>query len=210
MRPWTNLERKHSDARRGYTLVEVMVVVAIITILAVLVAGVVMKAVEAMRTTNTQTVMHLAESSLNQQLKEIVDRAQKSGKEVQEMKNLIRQAFPPTFKEINDIAEFDRVNGTRITHPPYLNFIRSNANLLASLSEKERNSALLRLILEKGPYSRAEVDQFPKGTLVDVRGVGILIDSWGDPIQFKLTLAAGNSYQRPVFEVLSDNAVASK
>ena len=66
-----------SRCRRGFTLVELMVVVAIMAILAALVAGVVIKATEAQRNSNTMTTMEVIKSSLSKQLQAVIDDGKK-------------------------------------------------------------------------------------------------------------------------------------
>jgi len=66
-----------SQRRRGFTLVELMVVVAIMAILAALVAGVVVKAMEAQRNSNTMTTMEVIKSSLSKQLQAVIDDGKK-------------------------------------------------------------------------------------------------------------------------------------
>ena len=57
--------------RQAFSLVELMVVTVIVVILAGLVAGVVVKAIDASRTTATLTTMEIIKSGLSKQLQEI-------------------------------------------------------------------------------------------------------------------------------------------
>ena len=40
----------------------------------------------------------------------------------------------------------------------------------------------LRMILDKGPKSKIDTDQLPKGALGLINGVNAILDAWGDPI----------------------------
>jgi prepilin-type N-terminal cleavage/methylation domain-containing protein len=65
------------NIRNAFTLVELMVVVAIMAILGALVAGVVVKAIEAQKNSNTMTTMELIKSSLSKQLQAVIDDGKK-------------------------------------------------------------------------------------------------------------------------------------
>ena len=76
-----------------------MVVVVIIVILAGLVAGVVVKAIDASRTTTSLTTMEVIQSGLSRQLQQVIDGAKKGGKSPEEIYSVVRQAFPSSLSE---------------------------------------------------------------------------------------------------------------
>lgn len=95
------VDRK-SLSRRGFTLVELMVVVAIMAVLAALVAGVVVKAIEAQRNSNTMTTMEVIKSSLSKQLQAVMEDARKkeaaSGGALNSA-DLVNKVFPQKVKD---------------------------------------------------------------------------------------------------------------
>ena len=139
-----------------------MVVVAVIVILAGLVAGVVVKAIDASRTSTSLTTMEVIQSGLTRQLQQVIDGAKKGGKSPEEIYAIVRQAFPMNLNEA-------RVGVQNLTtpYPPYQKSIGAAHQALDGQAQK---SALLRLVLEKGPFSKVETDQLPKGALGQAGG----------------------------------------
>src|SRR5262245_56817346 len=62
-------------ARSGFTLLEILVVIAIIGVLASLVTGAVMIAISGQRHSNTETLMRTLDKVLTQQVKAVIDKA---------------------------------------------------------------------------------------------------------------------------------------
>lgn len=73
----TRIVKVHANKRNAFTLVELMVVVAIMAVLGALVAGVVVKAIEAQKNSNTKTTMEVIKSALSKQLQAVIDDGKK-------------------------------------------------------------------------------------------------------------------------------------
>ncbi len=184
--------------RKGFSLTELMVVVAVIVILAGLVAGVVVKAIDASRTSTSLTTMEVIQSGLTRQLQQVIDGAKKGGRSPEEIYAVVRQAFPMNLNEA-------RVGVQNLTtpYPPYQKSIGAAHQALDGQAQK---SALLRLVLEKGPFSKVETDQLPKGALGQAGGVDIIRDAWGDPIGLEVQYQGTNATNtKPKFILSSPN-----
>lgn len=184
--------------RKGFSLTELMVVVAVIVILAGLVAGVVVKALDASRTSTSLTTMEVIQSGLTRQLQQVIDGAKKGGRSPEEIYAVVRQAFPMNLNEA-------RVGVQNLTtpYPPYQKSIGAAHQALDGQAQK---SALLRLVLEKGPFSKVETDQLPKGALGQAGGVDIIRDAWGDPIGLEVQYQGTNATNtKPKFILSSPN-----
>jgi len=184
--------------RKGFSLTELMVVVAVIVILAGLVAGVVVKAIDASRTSTSLTTMEVIQSGLTRQLQQVIDGAKKGGRSPEEIYAVVRQAFPMNLNEA-------RVGVQNLTtpYPPYQKSIGAAHKALDGQAQK---SALLRLVLEKGPFSKVETDQLPKGALGQAGGIDIIRDAWGDPIGLEVQYQGTNATNtKPKFILSSPN-----
>lgn len=184
--------------RKGFSLTELMVVVAVIVILAGLVAGVVVKAIDASRTSTSLTTMEVIQSGLTRQLQQVIDGAKKGGRSPEEIYAVVRQAFPMNLNEA-------RVGVQNLTtpYPPYQKSIGAAHQALDGQAQK---SALLRLVLEKGPFSKVETDQLPKGALGQAGGIDIIRDAWGDPIGLEVQYQGTNATNtKPKFILSSPN-----
>ncbi len=184
--------------RKGFSLTELMVVVAVIVILAGLVAGVVVKAIDASRTSTSLTTMEVIQSGLTRQLQQVIDGAKKGGRSPEEIYAVVRQAFPMNLNEARV-----GVQNLSTPYPPYQKSIGAAHQALDGQAQK---SALLRLVLEKGPFSKVETDQLPKGALGQAGGVDIIRDAWGDPIGLEVQYQGTNATNsKPKFILSSPN-----
>lgn len=171
MRAINPISRPRVEIRRGFTLVELMVVVAIMAVLAALVAGVVMKATEAQRNSNTLTTMEVIKSSLSKQLQAVIDDGKdKERKGTGTISQTVSAAFPSSL--------------AAATTP---NYAKYKANPLTNPAGVDPNAYLLRMILEAGPFGKLETDMLPKGAVSPDKP--ILLDAWGDPISLQITTA---------------------
>lgn len=189
---------KKRPERKGFSLTELLVVVAVIVILAGLVAGVVVKAIDASRTSTSLTTMEVIQSGLTRQLQQVIDGAKKGGKSPEEIYAVVRQAFPMNLNEA-------RVGVQNLTnpYPPYQKSIGPEHQALDGQAQK---SALLRLVLDKGPFSKVETDQLPKGALGQAGSVDIIRDAWGDPIGLDVQYPGTNATNiKPKFILSSPN-----
>ncbi len=198
MRTGTASHFTNNYSRQAFSLTELMVVVAVIVILAGLVAGVVVKAIDASRTSTSFTTMEVIQSGLTRQLQQVIDGAKKGGRSPEEIYAVVRQAFPMNLNEA-------RVGVQNLTtpYPPYQKSIGSAHQALDGQAQK---SALLRLVLEKGPFSKVETDQLPKGALGQAGSVDIIRDAWGDPIGLEVQYQGTNTTNtKPKFILSSPN-----
>ena len=176
--------------RSAFTLVELMVVVAIMAVLGALVAGVVVKAIEAQKNSNTKTTMEVIKSALSKQLQAVIDDGKdKERKGTSTVTNTVNAAFP-TVADLNA----DPTNHSNLTNN-YQKYAKSNKQ--NSISAE---SYLVRMILDAGPFSKLETDMLPKGALATDQPV--ILDAWGDPIKLTITRPGGIKIK---FELKSEN-----
>ena len=175
----------HASKRSAFTLVELMVVVAIMAVLGALVAGVVVKAIEAQKNSNTKTTMEVIKSALSKQLQAVIDDGKdKERKGTSTITNTVNAAFP--------IAA-DLANPATLSKN-YQKFM--SANTMGAINPE---AYLVRMILDGGPFSKLETDMLPKGALATDKPV--ILDAWGDPI--KLTISKSGT--KIIFKLTSDN-----
>jgi len=206
-------EKQSITRRQAFSLVELMVVMVIIGILGALIAGVVVKAVSAQRTSTTLTTMEVIKSALSRQLQEISDAARKAGKSKGQIYSLVRQAFPDS---LNTGRSFVNIDGEMIfvsVYPAYNNLIAANSGQLATMVDdksstmvEKKSSFLLRMILDKGPKSKIDTDQLPKGALGLINGVNAVLDAWGDPIGVSILIDLNDPNLKVDFRLSSPNA----
>ena len=194
--------------RQAFSLVELMVVTVIVVILAGLVAGVVVKAIDASRTTATLTTMEILKSGLSKQLQEIGEQSRKAGKSTADIYKDIRAAFPSTLDIVGGSEPPVSIEGTPTTATALPAYVRQKNTIAPSiyttLAADEKSSILLRLILDKGPKSKVEVDQLPKGALGQIKGIDAVLDSWAEPIGISVTINPSNL--KPAIQLSSRNA----
>ncbi len=170
------------NKRNGFTLVELMVVVAIMAVLGALVAGVVVKAIEAQKNSNTKTTMEVIKSALSKQLQAVIDDGKdKEKKGTGTISATVAAAFPTSL--------------TAATSSNYSKFKSSNNS-----GGCDPDSYLLRMILDAGPYSKLETDMLPKGAISTNKAE--ILDAWGEPIKLKITIGTKTKF------VLSSNNIS--
>jgi prepilin-type N-terminal cleavage/methylation domain-containing protein len=200
---------KTHSSRQAFSLVELMVVTVIVVILAGLVAGVVVKAVDASRTTATLTTMEIIKSGLSKQLQEIGEQSRKAGKSTTDIYKDIRAAFPSSLDAVGPPEPPVMIDGSPVTVQSLAPYIRQKSTFSVStygtLGNDEKASILLRMILEKGPKTKVEVDQLPKGALGQVKGIDAVLDSWAEPIGVSISINPINL--KPSIQISSRNAV---
>ena len=180
-------EKQSITLRQGFSLVELMVVTVIVVILAGLIAGVVVKAVSAQRTATTLTTMEVIKSGLSRQLQEISDAARKAGKSSMEIYQEVKSAFPDSY----DQAGTNYTDGALVPISAYAAYFRYKSTISAPLNSDQKSSVFLRMILDKGPKSKIDTDQLPKGALGLINGVNAILDAWGDPISVLVSINPG-------------------
>jgi prepilin-type N-terminal cleavage/methylation domain-containing protein len=194
--------------RPAFSLVELMVVTVIVVILAGLVAGVVVKAVDASRTTATLTTMEIIKSGLSKQLQEIGEQSRKAGKSTTDIYKDIRAAFPSSLDAVGLPEPPVMIDGSPVTVQSLAPYIRQKSTFstatYGTLGNDEKASILLRMILEKGPKTKVEVDQLPKGALGQIKGIDAVLDSWAEPIGVSISINPTNL--KPTIQLTSRNA----
>ena len=178
-----HIVKESARNRSAFTLVELMVVVAIMAVLGALVAGVVVKAIEAQKNSNTKTTMEVIKSALSKQLQAVID----DGKDKE------RRATGATLTSTVNAA-FPR-SLTEATSPNYLKFRSVNSDIGC-----DPDSYLLRMILDAGPFSKLETDMLPKGAISTDKAQ--ILDAWGEPIKLKITISTKTKF------VLSSNNIS--
>lgn len=174
--------------RRAFTLVELMVVVAIMAVLAALVAGVVMKATEAQRNANTETTIKVLKSALSRQLQAVIDEQKKKDPSKEGITYRIASVFP------QNLAAITGTNG----YGPYRRDLATKSVLTApGALSSDLQAYILWLIIEKGPMSKLESDMLPKGALgkknIGGTDIDLFTDAWGDPISLEIGVVGSNS-----------------
>jgi prepilin-type N-terminal cleavage/methylation domain-containing protein len=194
-----HVEKGTASNRSAFTLVELMVVVAIMAVLGALVAGVVVKAIEAQKNSNTKTTMEVIKSALSKQLQAVIDDGKdKERKGTSDITKTVNAAFPT-------VTDFN-------SDPTHKNLAK-NYQKYISTNPKDTNIAtesyLVRMILDAGPFSKLETDMLPKGALATDKPV--ILDAWGEPIKLTITKPipppppAPPSGTKVIFKLTSDN-----
>lgn len=197
-------------ARRGFTLVELLVVVTIIAALAALSASAVMKFIEVQQNNNTQSTLDRTQGELSKAWSKVKDQAYKEAipsnvaswiqsnlaqlpneppdntarrVRVLYVKLKLVQAFPMNFNEA--------LNPTPLSPlPAYVTYL-NNLGITASSGAVYESSACLLMALERG-VGGAGVDQSAltaggaTGSVTTPSGGNLpyLTDAWGRPIYF--------------------------
>lgn len=174
--------------RSAFTLVELMVVVAIMAVLAALVAGVVIKATEAQRNANTETTIKVLKSALSRQLQAVIDEQKKKDPSKEAITYRVANVFPvniPAITTTNGYGPYKRDLATK------------NVLTIPSVPASDLQAYILWLIIEKGPMSKLESDMLPKGALgkknIGGTDIDLFTDAWGDPISLEIAIIGSNS-----------------
>ncbi len=173
--------------RRGFTLLEALIVIAIIAILAALAWGASIRAMaQAVRKTTERNIQKL-ESAMLKQWRAALDDAKENETDFQKLKaqGVTREQFIRYY-----LAREFPTNVNEIRQPPGGLVPRSlylaNANAIAGLAPNEQSAACLYLALQlvrRGERFDADNSLSPRDT-VQKNGVQLLVDSWGTPLAF--------------------------
>ncbi len=211
--------RDRSGLRRGFTLVELLVVISIIAVLVGLTAAAVIKFREAGPRSATRTNNSKVLGCLNTQWKAVKDRAQKesmtapgngtfyavaltrgtSAADLRVRQEFIRlklvQAFPTNFAE----ALQPNYPNTVPAWPAYVKYLKdlgidtSNAATAAPL--EVQSAVCLQMIVEVGSGSTLTGDDLGRMSNPATLNTGVtaraIVDGWGNPLLF--TRLAGDS-----------------
>jgi prepilin-type N-terminal cleavage/methylation domain-containing protein len=193
--------------RRGFTLVELIIVIAIIGTLAALTVGVLNNVIDGQRQSNTETTMRSVYKVLQQQWAQVVDEAKKEpysnyslavknlaknkdGTDNRERARVIwikvrlMEAFPQTFSEIQNPSSYIPANARKYT-ATYQSIL--NQASLGNNQAATQSSACLFMALS---INRSGVvlsgDTLGSSAIADTDGDGLkeIVDGWAQPLAF--------------------------
>ena len=195
--------------RTAFTLIEILVVIAIIGVLAALTAGAVMRIYGTQPVTNTRVMLKKTQTVMHKRWVEVTEQARKEAiqgvyltavqslstdaatQRVIYIKIRQKQAFPETFYEaLNPIV----IGATTIPAVPgYVTFLNGKGITAASVSPtspQKYESAVCLLMALKRSVSGGNISEQDMGiassinTTIAPGNAPCLIDGWGNPIGF--------------------------
>ena len=185
--------------RPGFTLVEMLVVIAIIGVLASLSAAAIFRWIGNQSQDTTETVLRDVYQVLERQMKAVVEKADKetipasvltmAGNDQRRARVIwkklrLKQEFPTTFAEALNpyAAPGSPISATDL--PAKVPYVRA---LSKAVSGPGDSAACLLLALSQNRGGiRLSPDELPSNVLGDSNGDGVkeLLDAWGKPISF--------------------------
>lgn len=201
------MKRNLHSRRPGFTLIEILVVLAIIALIGSLTVGAVFRVLADRQEKNTVTHLNKLHMLLGQQWKPTVDQIKKENipediKSVTvnadgsynmdraralHMKLRLRREFPQTFAEARYTLPTASLNNT---YGPRTHFTRAIG--AANSTPDIESAVLLYLILSQGKGgSGNEIDSVAPNRTIDVGGtqMRVFVDEYGNPIVFRRWLS---------------------
>ena len=211
MFPPTGSRRAGNPRRPAFTLIEMLVVIAIIAVLGTLTAGVVLKFMTGQPITNTKVGLKKMQTMAHKRWVEVTEQAKREAiqgvyltavqslssdsatQRVIYIKIKQKQAFPETFFEaINPLVIGSGASAVTIPAVPgYVQFLKNNAITTGSQTAPQNyESAVCLLMALKRSVSGGTINDQDLGltpsinTTIVPGGAPCLCDGWGNPIGF--------------------------
>jgi prepilin-type N-terminal cleavage/methylation domain-containing protein len=198
-----------SRRRGGFTMVELMVVIAIVGVLVALGVGAGYRVLSGMRISATENAMRTIQKVLNEQWEQVIKDANNeeptplvknmaggdpARARVLWIKMRLAEAFPQSYAEIKKIVDGGGVYGTQFivnkkyiaTYYGLLHDAKVNIQLNAPPGPTESSACLLMAL--RVSRGRVKLDEANlAGFIADTNGDGMpeLVDNWGNPLHFQ-------------------------
>jgi prepilin-type N-terminal cleavage/methylation domain-containing protein len=231
-------ESKTSSLKRGgFTIIELLIVVAIIAVLLGLGIGAAFKVVDAQRVATTEDLLRTVDKTLHTHWKAVVDDAKKeepspavkalAGDEnrakVLWIKLRLAEAFPQSYGEVNLAVTGQGIYGSNASGQPwieperrkymatYYNTIKLAKGAGASAQSQASACLLMALSVSRGGTKLDQAHLANSISDSDNDTIKEILDAWGKPISFeRFPIAHPNQIVRDDFAAMNPQASTNK